>query len=218
MKKIYFFCFALLLSGCTIQYDGSNRLLVSGKIIDKNGNPISNIEVITNVSNGSGWGNSNDDIGIDLTDSQGNFMMFFPKPKRDDLQYSIQFQGYDGIYQEKRFMNVLYEDFSNLEYNLDVIKLYKQEEIINLELYFASENYSKQIADIHLIGEISNNEVWVNLPNEDNYYYPQNFYQVVKNQVITVEYSVYNSSNNQTTYHTESIEIGEEDLSYTINY
>lgn len=216
MKKISFLCFVLLLLSCDIQYEGKNRLMVSGKVIDKNGNPISNIEVITNVSNGSGWGSRNDDIGIDLTDSQGNFTMLFPKPK-GKIEYSIQFYEDNELYQEKKFVNILYEDFSNLSFHLGEVKLYKNEDIINLNLDFSTENYSKEIRDLNLIGETSDDIVWVNLP-DDNYSYPQYFFQVIKNQTLTIEYNVYDYSNNQTTFHTENIEIGEEDLFYTITY
>lgn len=216
MRKVFLFCLVLLFSGCGIHYEGDNRLMVSGKVIDRNGNSISNIEVITNVSNGNGWGSSDDDIGIDLTDNQGNFTMLFPKPK-GEIEYSIQFHDDNGLYQEKRFMNIFYEDFSNLGYNLGEVKLYKKEDLVNLILYFSTENSSKQIRILNLMGETSDDMVWVN-PLDDNYYYPQYFYQVIKNQTITVEYSLSDYSNNQTTIHTENIEIGEENLSYTIIY
>ncbi len=216
MKKIYILCFSLLMLSCDIQYEGDNRLMIRGKVIDKEGNPISNLEVITNVSNGNGWGSRSEDIGIDITDIQGSFTMFFPKPK-GEIAYSVQFRDYDELYQDKRFVNIFFEDFSNLEYNLQEVKLYKKEDIVNLQLNFSTENFSKEIRDLNLIGEASNDMVWVN-PLDDDNYYTQYFYQVIKNQTITIEYNVYDYSNHQTTIHTETIYIADEDLSYIITY
>lgn len=168
------------------------------------------------MSNGNEWGSRSEDIGIDITDIQGNFTMFFPKPK-GEIAYSVQFRDYDELYQDKRFVNIFFEDFSNLEYNLQEVKLYKKEDIVNLQLNFSTENFSKEIRDLNLIGEASNDMVWVN-PLDDDNYYTQYFYQVIKNQTITIEYNVYDYSNHQTTIHTETIYIADEDLSYIITY
>jgi hypothetical protein len=215
--KIPVFLFLLfILAGCDIQYQGDTRLLVTGKVIDRNGSPISGMDVITKVSMGTGFGSRKDNIGIASTDHQGVFTMLFPKPK-GEIDYTIHFLSTEN-YQEKRFVNIFYEDFTDYAFRMGETTLYKNDDIVNLDLSFNQINQQNNITELNVIGMLADYVVWVNpIDDHQNYvYYRQ--HQVAKNQTIVLEYVVHDFTNNQNTSHTETIEIGEQNVTHTITY
>ena len=216
MKRTVFLLILFILSGCDIQYQGDTRLLVTGKVVDRDGSPISGIDVITNVSRGYGFGGRNDDIGITSTDDQGVFTMLFPKPK-GEIDYTIHFLSTEN-YQEKRFVNIFYEDFTDYAFRVGEVSLFKNDDIVNLDFSFNQINSQNSITELNVIGMLADYWVWVN-PNDEhqnNVYYRR--HQVAKNQTLVLEYIVHDFTNNQNTTHTETIEIGEQNVTHTITY
>lgn len=205
-----------ILSGCDIQYQGDTRLLVTGKVVDRDGSPISGVDVITNVSLGYGFGGRNEDIGITSTDDQGVFTMLFPKPK-GEIDYTIHFLSTEN-YQEKRFVNIFYEDFTDYAFRVGEVSLFKNDDIVNLDFSFNQINPQNNITELNVIGMLADYRVWVNPIDEhqNNIYYRQ--HEVAKNQTLVLEYIVHNFTNNQNTTHTETIEIGEQNVTHTITY
>ena len=49
MKK-FFILFVIILSSCAIEYDGETKIVVKGKVVDYNNNPIINKEINLFVS------------------------------------------------------------------------------------------------------------------------------------------------------------------------
>src|SRR5690606_38184628 len=142
------------------QYQGDTRLLVTGKVVDREGSPISGMDVITKVSLGYGLGSREDDIGITTTDDQGVFIMLFPKPK-GKIDYTIYFLSTEN-YQEKRFVNIFYEDFTDYAFRLDQTTLYKNDDIVSLNFSFNQINPQNSITELNVIGMLADYRVWVN--------------------------------------------------------
>jgi hypothetical protein len=216
MKITVFLFLLFILSGCDIQYQGDTRLLVTGKVVDRDGSPISGMDVITKVSLGYGFGNSKDDIGITSTNDQGVFTMLFPKPK-GKVEYTIHFLSTEN-FQDKRFVNIFYENFTEYAFRLGETTLHKNDDIVNLNFSFNQINPQNSITELNVIGMLADYRVWVNPgdEHENNIYYRH--HQVAKNQILVLEYIVHDFTNNQNTSHTETIEIGEQNVTYTITY
>ncbi|MEX2350420.1 MAG: hypothetical protein WD554_06030 [Flavobacteriaceae bacterium] len=216
MKNSVFIFLVFILSSCDIQYEGNTRLLVTGEVVGRNGSPLSGVDVIAKISQGSGFGSRKENIGITTTDEQGVFKMLFPKPK-GEIDYTIHFLSAEN-YQEKRFVNIFYEDFNDYAYRMGETTLYKNDDIVNLDFSFNQINPQNNITELNVIGMLADYLVWVN-PNDEqqNYvYYSQ--YQVAKNQTLVLEYIVHDFINNQNTSHSETIVIEEQNVTYTITY
>lgn len=58
------------------------------------------------------------------------------------------------------------------------------------------------------------------MPNDDNYYYPENSFEVLKNQNFNIIYKVRDHSTNPTTLtdHSVNVSIGSESLTYELEY
>lgn len=76
----------LFISSC-ISYDGNSRLMVEGRILDRNGNPIPNIPVTVLAQKAGIYipfvfyiPDVNNNVNQQLTDSDGRFKMLFPEP------------------------------------------------------------------------------------------------------------------------------------------
>lgn len=210
MKKIYFLCFALLLLGC-VEYEGDVRLVIEGKVTDNNGNPLSEISVLTKVYQED----VTDNIGIAKTDKQGNFKMFFPKPTINP-SISVIFSDKNQIFLDKTYQNIRYSNFVDYKFSLPEVILFSldETETVRLNLFLESYDYINQLLEVNVIGQVTESEIWVN----PYYHFFHSYYHVVKNQTVIIEYKVLNNETNQTMIYTESIEIAEEDLDYTILY
>jgi protocatechuate 3,4-dioxygenase beta subunit len=57
--KILLIILIFIIIACEIQYDGETKIILTGKIIDKTGNPISNKNIEINID-GNGTYSSND--------------------------------------------------------------------------------------------------------------------------------------------------------------
>ena len=93
MKKILIIL-VLIVSSCTseIQYLGTEKVVIKGKLITENNVPIPNHKISVNIIKdaGSGWFASdyeNNLIAFGNTDSNGNYTFVFPKPSNfDDIE------------------------------------------------------------------------------------------------------------------------------------
>ncbi|MCG2612047.1 DUF4198 domain-containing protein [Flavobacterium sp. SM15] len=220
MKKILFFSLCILLTGCGLQYDGDERFLITGRLVDQDNVPLSNSKVELFVYGGY----SNDDhdlISFDETDENGVFKMVFPRPIN---AYEIELicNRDTSIYQDKSFLNIKNTNFTDFKFNLNTIKLFKKEDISKLEITLNQVNSNKVIKQFKLIGNLARTEVYVNpLDQTDPYPYVESFYseEVMKNQTIIAEYALYDYTTNQTQTLQQSIIVGSNNVTqFSINY
>jgi hypothetical protein len=89
--KGLFFLLSILLFGACISYDGNSRLMVEGRLLDREGNPIPNLPVTVLAQKAGIYipfvfyiPDVNNNVNQQLTDSDGRFKMLFPEPINAD--------------------------------------------------------------------------------------------------------------------------------------
>ncbi len=221
MKRItLIICLLFLVASCEIQYDGETKIVVTGKLVDPNGKPISNKDIQIDVLDGPGLITpSSDLISFGKSDQNGNFTLIFPAPK-DGNRISISIN--DIINQFDEFQSKTYiatkNNFENYKLDLDKITLYNQESITTLRLILNQTSTNKQLKDIKIEGKQPNSYVYLD-PLQNNSNYLNTYYSVIKNQTIVLKYTLIDHSNAATpTINSISIPINNDAVTYTITY
>lgn len=221
MKQIaLIFCILFWATSCEIQYDGETKMVVTGKLIDENGNSLPEKDIKITVEGGGFLLSPADDlISYGKSDQNGNFTFIFPAPKNGNRIYiSIN----DIINQPNEFQSKTYvateNNFENYKLDLDKITIYKKESITTLRLVLNQTSTNKQLKDIKIEGKQPNTSVYFNpLPNNSDYLV--NFYDVIKNQTVVLKYTIIDYSNSATpTNYSISIPIANDAATYTITY
>lgn len=208
MKKIIIvFCVLFCLTSCEIQYDGETKIVLTGKIIDENGNSLPNKDIEVIINGGSTLFTNSDLISFGKSNQDGNFTLIFPAPKNEnEISISIN-NRFNQIneFQEKVF-EANKNNFKNYKLNLNEITLFKNESITNLKINLNKTSTNKQIEKIIVEGKMPNS--WINLnplPNNSGYF--ETFYNVIKNQNITLKYTIIDYSNSPSTSKDETVVI-----------
>ncbi len=218
MKQITLpICLLFLVTSCDIQYDGETKIVVTGKLIDENGNPISNKNIDITIYSDDPYTPS-DLISFGKSNQNGNFTLFFPAPTID-YKFSISINN--EINQTSEFQTKVIiakrNNFENYKLDLDNIILYKNESITTLKLILNKTSTNKSVNDIKIEGKQPNSYIDLN-PLQDNTNYFQPNYNVLKNQTIVVKYTIIDYSNNSSTVQSISIPIANDAVIYTITY
>lgn len=220
MKRItLIICILFYLTSCEIQYDGETKIVVTGKIIDQNGIPLSEKDIEVTISGGGFIFPNSDLISYGKSDQNGNFILAFPAPK-DDNQIFISIN--DIINQTNEFQSkgiiAQKNNFENYKLDLNNITLYKNESITTLKLILNQTSTNKRLKDIQIEGKQPNNYIYLN-PLQNNSDYLETYYTVLKNQTIVLKYTIIDYSNSITpTTHSISIPINNDAVTYTITY
>ena len=220
MKRItIIICILFSLTSCEIQYDGETKIAVTGKIIDQNGNPIPNKNVDITIYSEDMYTPS-DLISFGKSDQNGNFTLIFPAPKVDyKFSISINQINQTSEFQSKEII-AKKTNFENYKLDLNNITLYKNESITTLKLILNKTSTNKQLTDIKIEGEQTDNYIDLN-PNteQNNPDYLDTYYNVIKNQTIVLKYTTIDHSNSSSpTVHSVSIPIVNDAVTYTITY
>ena len=209
MKKIIILLIVSLSVSCTLQYDGETRLIVEGNLKDRAGNPLAGKSTFVRLSNGS----DDDIISNTVSDNNGHFLMIFPAPDSQNDDIGI-FLGGDSTYQSKYLTKLHTNDFTNYRYTVDEI-FYKSEDITQLNVIPNRTNSTMHLTSISIVGlqtfvERNFDEIY----SDDQ---PKSFY-VIKDQNLTLHYTIYNESTEVSTDYTENITINNSNVDYQITY
>jgi hypothetical protein len=221
MKQIaLIFCVLFLVTSCEIQYDGETKIAVTGKLIDQNGDPIPNKNVDITIYSDDMYTPS-DLISFGKSDQNGNFTLIFPAPKVD-YKFSISINNLINQTSEFQTKEIIARrnNFENYKLDLNKITLYKKESITTLRLILNKTSTNKQLKDIKIEGEQTNNYIDLN-PNteQNNPDYLDTYFNVIKNQTIVLKYTIIDYSNSATpTNYSISIPIANDAVTYTITY
>jgi hypothetical protein len=221
MKQIaLIFCILFLATSCEIQYDGETKMVVTGKLIDENGNSLPEKDIEITVEGGEYLLSPADDlISYGKSDQNGNFTFIFPAPKNGNRIYiSIN----DIINQHNEFQSKTYivteNNLENYKLDLKNITLYKNESITTLKLLLNQTSTKKHITDIKIEGKQPNSYIDLN-PLQNNSDYLNTNYFVIKNQTIVLKYTTLDYSNTPTpTTNSISVPIANDAVTYTITY
>lgn len=225
MKKIFSILILLLLNSCDIQYDGETKIVFKGRVLEHNNSPIANKEIKVFVNRETAYlpfvyyyPSESNFIGLTKTDANGYYTIVIPKPTSNYSDIIVEINDNNNNYNSKQFINIKDNNFFNYELNLNTIKLYKKEELCNLNIIPNQVNPENELLEISLEGEIANEITYLNLPIDYNYHY-ETIKKVLKNQVVILKYKYKNYNTNSVISNTENISIGDNSqLDFNLNY
>jgi hypothetical protein len=213
---------------CGIEYEGETKLITKGRILDVNNQPLANIPIsmfdeLRNSGNILFFPGSREEsieISNTKTDANGYYLMITPKPKNtDERKIKINSQS-DSSLQSKTFSAITNDVYYNYELDLGSTKIYQKNDIVNLMIVLNQVNFNHRVVNIQLLGEDATFDVAYQpfLFSTENFYTFLNPFQVLKNQTLLIEYEVLNIQNNSITSYTQTMNIANENVSFTINY
>lgn len=224
MKKI-FIVFILILFSCEIEYDGGTKIVVKGKIVDNNNNPIVNKEVNLYISRDDAYipflyysPSETNYIGKTITNSNGEYTIVIPKPTKNFTEIIVETNSNSNNLNRKQFRNIQNSNFINFELILPNSILFNKSDLANLSIEPNNVNPENELKKIELIGVLPNEIEYLNSLENEEYFF--NFNRLVKkNQTIVLRYTVFNYSTNSTTIQDENIIIdGSNEINYTLNF
>lgn len=225
MKKIVILL-VFILSSCTseIQYLGTEKVVIKGKLITENNNPIPNHKISVNIINygGSGWLESdyeNNLIAFGNTDSNGNYTFVFPKPYNfDDIEISTNEE--DIIYNSQKISQFNMDNFTNFQFDAPTMKIFDKQNLTKLKITLNQQSLNTELRKVEYIGQIAEENIFVNNTPEFQYYQNIQLDKLVKkNQTIIIRSTKINYSTNTTTITDANVIIDNSNLiNYTLNY
>ena len=122
MKRItLILCILFSLISCEIQYDGETKIVVTGKIIDQNGNPIPEKNIDITIYSDDMYTPS-DLISYGKSDQNGNFTLIFPAPKVD-YKFSVSINNLINQTSEFQAKEIIAKKINFENYKLDLDKI-----------------------------------------------------------------------------------------------
>lgn len=225
MKKIVILL-VFILSSCTseIQYLGTEKVVIKGKLITENNVPIPNHKISVNIIKdaGSGWFASdyeNNLIAFGNTDSNGNYTFVFPKPSNfDDIEITTNEE--DIIYNSQKISQFNMDNFTNFQFDAPTMKIFDKQNLTKLKITLNQQSSGTALKKIEYIGQVAEENIRINITPETEYYQNIQLVKMVKkNQTIILRYTKINYTTNTTTITEENVNIDNSNLvNYTLNY
>ena len=224
MKKIVILL-VFILSSCGIEYAGGTKIVIKGKVVDSDNNPIENKEINLFVSRES-YGfpflfyvpSEENNIGKAITNSMGEYTIVIPKPSNNFSEIIVETNSDSNNLNRKQFRNIQNSNFINFELVLPTSVLYKNSDLATLNVNPNNVNPSNELRKVEFIGVLPNEFVYFN-PIENELDFIDFNRLVKKNQTIILRYSVFNYITNTTIIQDENIVINNSNqINYTLNY
>jgi hypothetical protein len=224
MKKIVILL-VFVLSSCGIEYAGGTKIVIKGKVVDSDNNPIENKEInlfVTRESYGFPFlfyvPSEENNIGKAITDSMGEYTIVIPKPSNNFSEIIVETNSDSNNLNRKQFRNIQNSNFINFELVLPTSVLYKKSDLATLNVNPNNVNPSNELRKIEFIGVLPNEFVYFN-PIENELDFIDFNRLVKKNQTIILRYTVFNYITNTTIIQDENIVINNSNqINYTLNY
>lgn len=215
MKQIlYFLSTVFFICSCSLTYDGEERILFEGKIIDENGQPMPGIYVLTEAKKGG----DRDEVSYDYTDNLGNFKMLFSSPTNEnEIRVLVNYEDENSVYSKSVFYNIQDEDYDDFKIDFGTISLYPTEESVLLTIS-VEENSEYHIRGWNLEGKVAENYFNFSPFDPDVYFDYSSQSLVSKNQIITLYYYYTYQHATEVMEDSVEIEIENQPVSYEITF
>lgn len=215
MRNYIIYLFALIFYSCDIPYDLETRYIFETKIVDSNGDAISNKELKVYVSTE----NKGETISKAMSNQEGFIRIIFPKPDLEAYTFSIISENDDTTgFLEKNILNIKQEDFIDYKLVIEDIKLMKYNELTNLYIELNQVNQNNILKKVEIVGEVYNpNEYYNPIVNLD-YYDIATYFLLHKNQNFNLKYTVYNTLTMLEDQTILNLTIANQPVTYTLNY
>ena len=191
-----------------IQYDGEKRLVFQTTVVNSNGQPLTNTHIEIRVDNSL--------ISQGTTDQNGKITLIFPAPV-SDLPINLKIYNDDVSYLEKEILNIRKADFENYKFIFQNAHLLKSDETASLQLTYNQNSFNSNIISrVTVNGFYHVAQEFYNFSDE-NYFLPEELL-IKKNQSFQLKYTVLNLQTHGQTDYVVALAIGNDPISYTINY
>lgn len=212
---------------CGIEYDGETKLVVKGKILLENNQPLVNHEVKLYVSREGGGaafiyysGGETNFIGVTNTNSEGEYLMVIPKPKLNYDEIIVEINdGEFNPYNKRQIRNIVSEDFIDFELNLENSFLYTASDLSRLFVTINQVTPNSELLSISYEGDFTN-EISFFKPLDYYDFFNYELYPLVKkNQTLIIKWEVINRTTNTVLNFEESLLIDGSDITeYTLTF
>jgi hypothetical protein len=222
-KIVLLFIVGLFFSSCNdINYDSETRLVIEGRLVNENGESMSNRYIDIAVYNELGYGAyATDVISSGTTDVNGNFRYIIPAPKDFSHYMSIRINSVSNSYQHKEYALIQRKDFTNYRFNVGTATLYPTQSIATLNVITQQVNPQNELVYLNIDGLRSDETIFIN-PLQPDYELFENYFSVIKNQTVRLHYTIMDRSNpnnpESTDYETPIVIDNEQQINYTLNY
>ena len=103
----------MIFSSCGIEYDGETKIVIKGKVVDSDNNPIINKEVnLFVIRESSGFPfifyspSEENNIGKATTNSKGEYIMVIPQPKNNFTEIIVETNSSNNSLNPKQYRNI----------------------------------------------------------------------------------------------------------------
>ncbi len=203
--KLLLLLLMLCTVACQIDYDGETRFVVKTHVIDENGNPATKKTVQIFVSDNS----MTDLIAFGNTDENGDATLIFPAPKNDAAQIGVSIGANSEGYLEASYS---FPKSAFEHYQVEVQStLYPVGSLTTFRLNKNHVNANTTLTALSLDAQAAVDY------NDDNIFYINDFF-IVKNQTITLGYTIRNNDTQQESSFSIPIVIENEPVTYNLDY
>ncbi|MFM2230709.1 MAG: hypothetical protein RL607_1967 [Bacteroidota bacterium] len=196
MKKILFLLSVVLLFcsfSCDIPYDGKRIIKLNHQFLDHQGQPVSGKKIMYLLGATQPFDGVNPEFEF-TTDSNGRIQFSTFEPNEPFYVYAEGYANYLPV-------NSLVYNFETNQINTQKFYFLEASEVVTFQVQFQTNTPTKNVTRCTLEG-IGNLQLYPDVPDM-NY-----FFDVAKNQTLTVHYTVYNSQNNVTQTLSDTFTIG----------
>ncbi len=222
-RIILLFLTAAATSACSdIYYESETRLIVEGRLVDKDGQPVPAQYIDVMVTESDIDGQSSNIISFGHSDASGNFRFAIPAPRNTENFINVRINPNDDPpYQTKQFLRIGRHNFNQYRFNLNTVTIYKRSEIASLGVT------TERTDDMHYLEKLTVEGIradsYVAIVPEQMDYIPDYYqFEVAKDQTVNLKYTIADFSDPNHPVRTDyniPIAIGNnESYSYTLTY
>jgi hypothetical protein len=211
MKKILLLLLITFIS-CGIPYDGETIINLKLKVVNAANEPLENEKAYIYASYGDD--NFDDSTYKKISNNEGfiNFKMFKPQNSANlILEESTE-------YLPVSFYGLNDDNFAGFEWELGTLVLLKVDEIIPFTIQLNQISSNKTLAKIEVIAIKYQPQINLYSENGTDYFEPELYYQLKKNQSFELKYQTKNTITNEIEYYTVPLIIYDTAIQYTLTY
>lgn len=219
----------LLMSAC-ISYDGTTRLMIEGRITDRDGNPIEGMGLSVRAQKAGFFipfvffiPDARNTINQMKTDSEGRFRMLFPRPiDADDIVLLINEQNDGSIptFNQRSIFNIQPDDFRDYTIDFGSLEMFNVNETTFLTIDIQPEipgRFRGIRLRLDALRQLQQDDYGRNLSDEIYTAFSGEI-AVARNQVAAFYYDVLDRDSSLVSSNVRLITIGESPLTYEIRY
>lgn len=196
---------ALFAASCVPELDGSTRLVGEGRVTDASGTPLANTTLSVQAIQQGLFTN----LHTVQTDADGRFKVAFISPVDKSVGIYFEIESEDPQYLTTYVNGLRRGDFVNYYKNLETIRLYRDAELVRLQVDYPAAAYQGAIENVYLTADGA-------LDRLDDGSLPT-FFRVARNQQAVLHYTRLATEPGQSNQEEEKvITIGDTDVVFTL--